>query len=310
MSYLVITNCTGRKSQIPEPKLREIPKLTPQNDIRACALNWALSIKTSKRLYEAENLYQGRSIVDSKAVSDMLNAQSYVVSAGLGLVSAKDLIPSYELTVVDGSPFRKQLQKRGHSNQDWWGKLNGALKKTNNPLSKLINSGRYKQIFIALPSSYLEMVQKDLWGADRKLLNKVLIFTSTYGAQFIPEEWRQQALPYDERLEDSKSGYAGTRSDFPQRAMRHFLEKVWIPKDSLESNINKVNQNLKKLQKPILPTRRRVDDAEIIRIIKKNWKNKLGNSGALLRFIRDEALVSCEQSRFKRLCAEVRESKR
>jgi len=310
MAYLVITNCTGRKSQTPEPQLRKPSKITTQNDIRECALSWAISIQTSNRLCIAENLYQGRSIVDSKAVSDMLDADSYVISAGLGLVSAKDLIPSYELTVVDGSPFGKQLEKKGYSNQEWWESLNGALKKTKNPLSKLINNGRYKQIFIALPSSYLEMIQKDLWGADVTSLNKVLVFTSSYGAQFIPEEWRQHALPYDERLEDSRSGYAGTRSDFPQRAMRHFLEKVWAPTNSLENNIKKVNQNLKNLKKPIPPTRRRVDDAEITQLIKKNWKNKLGNSRDLLRFIRDEALVSCEQSRFKRLCAEVRESKK
>lgn len=310
MPYLVITNCTGRKSQTPDPKLSAAPKLTSQRDIGVCAQTWANTIKNAKHLYKAELLYQGRSIVDSKAVSDMLNADAYVISAGLGLVSSQDLIPSYELTVVDGSPFGKQLQKQGYSNQDWWKKLNSALKKTSNPLSKLINCRRYKQVFIALPSSYLEMIKDDLWGVDPKLLSKVLVFTSSYGAQFIPEEWRHHALPYDERLEDAKSGYAGTRSDFPQRAMRHFLETVWTPKDSLEISIKKASQNLQKLHKPTLPARRRVDDDEILRIIKKNWKSKLGNSRDLLRYIRDEALVSCEQSRFQKLCSQVRDSKK
>jgi hypothetical protein len=310
MSYLVITNCTGRKAHPPDPKLRVAPKLTSQKDIRECASVWANNVKNAKHLHKAESLYQGRSIIDSNAVRNALNAHFYVISAGLGLVSSQDLIPSYELTVVDGSPFGKQLQKQGYSNQDWWKKLNGALKKTNSPLKKMISEVDYKQVFIALPSTYLEMIQDDLWGAEPKLLGRVLIFTSTYGTQFIPKEWRHHALPYDERLEDTKSGYAGTRSDFPQRAMRHFLETVWTPKDSLEINIKKTSQNLKKLQKPTLPARRRVDDAQILRIIKKNWKSKLGNSRDLLRYIRDEALVSCEQSRFQKLCSQVRDSKK
>jgi hypothetical protein len=310
MTYLVITNCTGRKSQKPDPKLRRTPKLNAYQDIDQCASIWANSIRDAKQLIRAGDLYQGRTIVDSKFVGDSLNADTYVISAGLGLVSTQDLIPSYELTVIESSPFGQQLKKSGYSNQDWWKKINGSLKKTNRPLSKLITNGRYKQIFIALPSTYLEMIQNDLWSANPKILNKVFIFTSSYGVKFIPDEWKHQALPYDERLEDVKSGYAGIRSDFPQRAMRHFVATIWSKSNSLETNIKKTNRSLRKLKKPVLPERIKVDDAAIIRIIKKNWKSKLGNSQDLLRLIRDEALVSCEESRFRRLCAEVRNSKK
>ena len=55
------------------------------------------------------------------------------------------------------------------------------------------------------------------------------------------------------------------------------------------------------LQKPALPTRARKTDADILDLLRQHWERLNGSATALLRYLRDEALVSCEQSRFRAL---------
>ncbi len=309
MSYLVITNCTGRKSIAPSSSLKKSPKISKVSQIQDAANSWAETVWSNETKIEAQDLYQGRTIVDTKSVQEYLNADVYVISAGLGLVNFEDLIPSYELTVNENSQFSKSLKRFGHTNQDWWAALNKSLKKTSNPISRLLAKNNYKRILISLPSSYLKMISDDLWGADPRQLQKVLIFTSPYGATFIPERWQLLGLPYDESLEDPTSGYSGTRSDFPQRAMKHFVKEIGMPNESLPKIIKQLNARLSKLKKPVAPNRIKISDSELIKLINKNWGKFDGQTSKLLRFLRDEALVSCEQSRFQKICSQIRESR-
>lgn len=309
MSYLIITNCTGRKSFKPAPCLKKYPKVSKANTIESVASDWSEKVNSTTQKIKARTLYQGRTIVDTKFAQDYLSADVYVISAGLGLVNFEDSIPSYELTVNADSEFSSTLRKLGYNNQDWWGALNKSLNKNSRPLAALLKKNNYQRVLISLPSSYLEMIKNDLWSADPNQLKKILLFTSPYGTNFIPNEWRQLALPYDERLEDHKSGYSGTRSDFPQRAMKHFVREINMLDESLTQIITKVNAKLAKLEKPTLPPRVKVSDAQLIKLINKNWGKCGGQTSKLLRFMRDKLLVSCEQSRFQKLCAEIRKSR-
>lgn len=310
MRYLLITNCTGRKSFPAHPNLKKSPKISKAQTLNIAADSWTKNVLAADTKLIASELYQGRTILDTKSVQNILSADTYVISAGLGLVNFKDKIPSYELTVNEASSFAANIKQFGHSNEDWWLQLNKSLKKTTSPLSRLLNKNNYKRVLISLPSSYLEMISKDLWSADPAKLKKVLIFTSTYGIQFIPDEWKHLALPYDERLEDRKSGYAGTRSDFPQRAMNHFVQEIGMQDATLPQIIHAIDSHLSKLKKPKPPERKRLSDAELTKILNKNWNKYIGKTSRLLRFLRDEALVSCEQSRFQRLCKKIQESKK
>ena len=102
-------------------------------------------------------------------------------------------------------------------------------------------------------------------------------------------------MPYDDRLE-SVDGYSGTRADFPQRAMRHFVERLEAQKLSLTNAHEAVTRSL-----------RRYSNQEITRLIREQWETADGRSTTLLRYLRDEAFVSCEQSRFAQLFRSVRD---
>lgn len=308
MSYLIITNCTGRKSLKPTANLQKPPRVTKTKNIESAANDWSEKIISTTQKIKAKTLYQGRTIVDTKFVQEWLHADVFVISAGLGLVSFEDTVPSYELTVNAESQFSKTLKKMGYNNQDWWEILNKLLNKNSKPIARLLKKNNYKRILISLPSSYLDMIGNDLWSAEPNQLEKILLFTSPFGTKFIPNEWQHLGLPYDDRLEDRKSGYSGTRSDFPQRAMKHFACEIKMPNGSLKKIITQVNNKLAKLEKPTLPPRVKVSDPQLIKLINKYWRKCHGQTSKLLRFLRDEALISCEQTRFQKLCAQVRKA--
>lgn len=107
-------------------------------------------------------------------------------------------------------------------------------------------------------------------------------------------------LPYDERLEGLPN-YAGTRTDFPQRALLHFVQELDGHRRDFGTAHASVLFEMSKLKKPELPVRVKKSDEEIMALLAKNWDKYDGASGRLLRFLRDEKKVACEQSRFRRL---------
>jgi hypothetical protein len=287
-----------------------MPTIKRGDDITTTSMEWVEKIISAKHNVIAGTLYQGRSIQDVKTTANILkNSDVYVISAGLGLVNFDEPIPSYELSVSENAPFNKKLNSNNIPITSWWYSVNKARTGYGKPLSRLINTGNYKRIFIAASSSYLDLIAEDLWESSSNNLKKLIIFTSPFGQKKIPLEWHSQIAPYDERFEDKKSGYAGTRVDFPQRTLRHFVEELNLHTKPIESAREKIRNLIGKLKKPVLPPRKKVSDEEVIRLIKRHWKSQLGNSHKLLRHLRDIDLVSCEQSRFKRLWHQVVQSK-
>jgi hypothetical protein len=287
-----------------------MPTIKKGDNLRASSMEWIAKVNSAKYSINAGMLYQGRSIQDVKITAEILkNVDVYVISAGLGLVNFEEPIPSYELSVSEDAPFYKKLNSNNVPITNWWSSVNKERIGHSKPLSRLINTGHYERIFISTSSGYLDLIADDLWEANAIHLRKLMIFTSPFGQKKIPLEWHSQIAPYDERFEDKKSGYAGTRVDFPQRTLRHFVEALSLQTVPIECAREEVKKLIGKLKKPVLPIRRKVSDEEVIRLIKSNWKTQLGNSHKLLRHLRDIDLVSCEQSRFKRLWHEVVQSK-
>jgi hypothetical protein len=75
MSYLVITNCTGRKSISPSSSLKKSPKISKVSQINDAANSWAEAVRSDKTKIEAQELYQGRTIVDTKSAQEHLDAE-------------------------------------------------------------------------------------------------------------------------------------------------------------------------------------------------------------------------------------------
>jgi hypothetical protein len=148
------------------------------------------------------------------------------------------------------------------------------------------------------------MVHDDLAHVSSEKAGQLRIFTSKAGARFVPEHLADCIMPYDDRLESVRN-YAGTQSDFAQRALRHFVEELEAVSMSLSEAKATVLAALKNQQSRPRPTGTRVSDEEILRLLTAQWTRHSGGSARLLRYLREEASIACEQKRFSRLWREL-----
>jgi hypothetical protein len=292
---VIVTNCTTRKVVGAPVALQRVRN---RDDLQTIAREWKSLLKRFDRRFTAAELYKGRSMVDAAAAAKLINGTLHVVSAGLGVVASEDKVPNYDVTVSPGSALSDALKARALESTDWWSAIAEPGQHT---LSTLVDGAA---AYVALPSTYLRMVRRDLSNVSKTAQRRLRIFTSVAGRREVPEALSTCVVPYDERLE-TVVGFEGTRADFPQRALRHFVEVLRGHELSLRDGREAVHSFLSYQRVRVLPKRRRVSDDEVRQLLRKHWGECMGSGTRLLRFLRDEALVSCEQGRFRTLWLEV-----
>lgn len=298
---IVITSCTNRKKKAGTVLTLEDAGTT--DSLVELARSWhrqvqALCMSESQAALE---LYAGRSITEAKRAAAGLSAPLYIVSAGHGLLRADDMIPSYNVTTspAPDNGLHQCLLRLGKSPADWWQALIHAVGKERS-LTEVAARSPGAIMLLAVPSAYLGLLACELADLDEGDIARLRIITSPHGASTLLPRLQSAVLPYDERLE-GLAPYAGTRSDFPQRALRHFVAVLKGQSFPLGVARQRVREAMEALRKPILPDRQRKTDAEIVALLQQNWNRFNGSATALLRFLRDDALVACEQSRFRSL---------
>lgn len=281
-------------------------QLPAMQDVGQLAAAWRTLVASASPTLPARLLYQGRSIVDTSFVAEHLGSDWYIVSAGLGLIRSDQLVPSYNCTVAAGSELHSRLKTSGGTAATWWNEITVGSPQ---PLSRLISRS---PCLLALPSTYLHMVHDDLAQVPNAKAEQLRIFTSPAGAALVPKHLVTCVLPYDDRLE-SVTRYAGTQTDFAQRALRHFVEALEAVPLSLEAARAAVSAVLVPQPRRSKSVGRRMSDEEIRQVLNAQWERHGGRSTLLLRYLRDEARISCEQKRFSRiwqaLAAERREGR-
>jgi hypothetical protein len=303
MAHVIITNCTSRKRDIGNVPL--LPRFKKTGTVHGALAHWVEMVNASKIVVNPLDLYQGRSISECRLAGKRLCAGLYVVSAGLGLVSVSDLIPNYSLTISEGTgSIQDWLALHKSNSAEWWIQLCQAFG-TPTPISSLIRSTSLNdRILIALPSRYLQMIASDLELIDPNQRSNLRFFTSNAGSKFVPKALKSLVMPYDERLEGIPQ-HSGTRSDFPQRALKHFVTHLQAQDQSLEEAKHLVTSAMESSQLRANPVRTKASDAQIAELILRNWKAYGGSATKLLRFLRDDAKVACEQSRFSGIWRKV-----
>ncbi|MDA9393044.1 hypothetical protein WN73_21210 [Bradyrhizobium sp. CCBAU 45394] len=160
-----------------------------------------------------------------------------------------------------------------------------------------VASGKSGRILMALSRPYAEMVGASLANAPRRMLERLRIFGISLEAA-LPANLHAAIVPYDERL---NAIFPGTRTDFAQRAMLHFVRSVAIkPSKGREDDFAAVRSSLKSLKAPPQVQRPRLTDEEIVAVIKRRLRMQSG-AARMLAALRHEEGVACEQSRFGRL---------
>lgn len=255
--------------------------------------------------HPAIDLYQGRSISEVRRVCEILGADLKIISAGLGIVTGAVEIPNYDLSLSEnGGAFLGELEKINATPTEWWKSVCRDFDQSDDA-DELLESSTYDLILIALPPSYLRLLRPSLESHAPAIREKLRVFTSRIGKNEIPEALKPCVMDYDDRLE-SLSEYAGTRSDFPQRALRHFIESIGGQELPLTRASLAVKASMSILTIQSRPQAKRLRDDQILAIIREDWDKFNGRSAQILQHLRRTRLIACEQGRFRNLWTAVK----
>jgi hypothetical protein len=286
------------------PSLRA--RSLPHGDLVTTSEEWVSRLRDAKYQFVASHLYCGRAVTETLEAGQAIGAEVAFLSAGLGIVEQYQKVPSYSLTASPGYPDSVCDRIAGeYDAASWWRALTRA-QRVERPLAEFIESRRSLLTLVAMPSGYLRMVAKDLVDLPPKSLRTVRIIGPRRREE-IDERLRGNWLPYDARLDNPKTGINGTASDFPHRALRHFVLNV-LPKNkggSSECHADAVDKTLSRFKAYVRPRGQNTSDDDVISAIVSVWKKHRGRRSSILRELRSELSIACEQSRFRKLADKV-----
>jgi hypothetical protein len=263
---------------------------------------WAKRIDAAPKLTSAGDLYCGRAITETLRSARALAADVAFFSAGLGIVTREQCVPTYSLTssLRNADSIDGRLTEP-YSPSSWWRSLLKA-RKQEGVFTRLVEERRPALILLALAPGYLSMVREDLECVAPKFRSAMRIL-GPRRAEEVPEALRNQWLPYDDRLDSPSSGFNGTTADFPHRALRHFADRIFRLEGSQSIEVHRrlVEASLREL-KPYVRTRGvTASDVQVLAAMKELWKKCAGNRSRVLRELRSHSGIACEQGRFRRL---------
>lgn len=306
---IVLTNCTNRK-RVLVPDEQAARSLPPGN-IAHISQEWVSRLKKAVHSHVADQLYCGRGLTETVSAAQGIGAEIAFVSAGLGVVAPRQRIPSYSLTTSSGYPDSVGSRVRGSFDPvSWWRALARAQGGSDHPLADFIASTGASLVLCAMPASYFELVAHEIARLPAPLLRTVRVMGPRRQEDVI-DALRPYWLPYDARLDAPETRYNGTASDFPHRALRHFSVEV-LPRVGVaasRTHVDCVESMLAQFSPYVRPRGQSASDDEVTSEIEALWKRHEGRRSGILRALRSERHIACEQTRFRRLMDKFEENR-
>jgi hypothetical protein len=298
MRVTIITTCTDRKRSggLAEARASDLRI----GSLEQLAREWQSALSTCVSRQPARALYSGRSFREAEAAALAARGRLLVISAGMGLVDAGDLIPRYDLTLARGA--EGDIAARCCARFDparWWEMVNRG---SANSIARDVRDHDGDIFVIGLSSTYARLVERDLLSLSDSERERLRLVGPALDRN-IAEGLRSLVLPYDSRLDGPGSSYSGTLSDFASRAARHFVVEVFsrLPRAGLTEHALAVTQALSAWEAPQRPSRMSMTDDRIVGVIVAALPKVGRNSARMLRHLRDECAIACEQKRFSTL---------
>ncbi len=295
MNCSIVVNCTNRKSLPSDPNLifADYFKIEPDMQVNA----WAHNIEVAVKTIPAYDLYQGNYWSEVRSLRRMLEFLDlgiefnfYVASAGMGLISLEDTIPSYNATFSPNNPNSIGSRSRV---VEWWSTINTIMNRTS--LEKIFQSSDFT--FLAVSQSYLfPMI---CGGIDLRATDgNVALFSRSKN---IPASLSNNAIPF---IADFENYLGGTRDVQVLRVLSKIFQNVVEP-----LNLEQVKEYLEYLFANEASKRNynrsTVADSTIETWIKSQLSiDNKSSATSLLRRLRDSGFAS-EQTRFRKIYKSV-----
>ena len=304
----IIATCTNRKTKTPNESL--FGRSLPKGDQEDLLHNWVQRIRNEEETCYARKLYCGRGFSEIVKIEAATAAQMWIISFGMGLIDGDKPIPPYQITLSrpsEDSILNKVVQNYSFNPKDWWNGINQQLYGKKNPIADLICNNKDTVFVISVSQAYLNLVMTDLFSLQHHDLSRVRIVGLPHPRN-LPAQYSHLWMPYDDRFNGPISPNPGTRSDFSQRIARHFIENVLIPhpQSTAEDHGQLVENIMGTMHRAKQIKRRVVSDNEIANIISINWDLANGSCARMLRVLRDNEKVACEQGRFAAIFRKIK----
>lgn len=308
MKLALITTCTNRKRIAPAPSL--MASNLHKGNATDILQYWTTHLEKATNCTRAMDLYCGRGFTEVRQLINKNDIQVWVISAGTGLTPGDLEIPAYNLTILptsNASIQQKIKSKEEFTPSQWWNELNRSRCGTPTPILDTVLNHSDTLFIISVSSAYVGLISNDLFLLKDQHLNRIRI-TGLNSPGIIPAEFQHLWMPYDDRFDGPHSPNPGTRADFPQRVSRHFIEEIYPqnPQASPSEHSRKVSEFLKPMPYPVRVQRETKSNEVIKSIIKLRWSEANGSGAKMLRILRDEEKVACEQGRFAELFKQVK----
>lgn len=250
-----------------------------------------------------DRVYCGRSYQEGRAAAHRLDAELVVISAGYGLVSERDEVAPYSLTVVSGKAdsIANKVPTSEWSPNAWWRAL-GENTPAKTRLCTLLTQIEPDLILMSLSAGYAQLVADELRALTQNLKPRLRIFCAGTNPP-IPHLVGNNIMPYDDRLDGPHSPIRGTMSDFSCRALHHYARCL---RDGLIRGVNLVEDKADLVSmmagwaSPEKPRRKRQTDEKIVTFILDSWCQTGGRLSTSFRLLKDSG-HACEQGRFSNL---------
>jgi len=305
MEIVIITNCSKRKKQKAQQSLMAMN--LKEGSIEQVSNEWLQKVKAfngSELL--ARDQYVGRSIKEVKNIEKVIEFDWHIISAGLGLISSKKEIPSYDLTITKGSA-NSIIQKFNCDSgiSDWWRKINETHNHESFPIAKLVNNKRDTLFLFALTKSYFNLINSEFSKIEDKSNIRLFGFRSSNN---LAESIKKYFLPYDPlKFDGPDSENNGIKNDYPRRVLRHYVEHILsqLKEPNFEQESKLVEEYLSNKTPQKILKNKKYSDAFIIEKIKDYKREDYPTHRILLKHFRHDLNIACEDSRFKALFHEV-----
>lgn len=215
---LIFTSCSSTKRFPAPPPLRA--SSVEARSLDGFTREWVSRVKGAERPYSAASLYGGLAVASARSAGERLGAPLHFVSAGLSIVSPQSRIPSYDLTLSGGAAMPRPLRSCGATSSAWWASLNQAFER-HQPMASLVRR-HADLVLVALPASYLKMVEPELLSLGHSQIKKLRIVMAE--SLELSSALEVQVVRYDQRLQTTPGAPRGALASFVQRALSHFSD--------------------------------------------------------------------------------------
>ena len=161
LAAAVLVNCTRRKSVRPSRESRAVS--LPKSTQRGLETAWLNRVNGLIAVRPAGVLYSSRGFLLAQRAAQIAGAPLYVVSAGLGLVAADCVIPSYSITIGGRGDDSVSTRVTGRFDPtDWWSAVSQGRFAT--PLHQVFSNSPRRPVLLGLTRPYAHMLGPALAG--------------------------------------------------------------------------------------------------------------------------------------------------